>query len=90
MIPYLEEAIRVNPNDQNPYAYYGRSFIKQGQYAQAVTALKAVLEPAIMYQDDDRAKLTLSNVYYNLGREIYGEARNVERVRENAARDDRG
>ncbi len=83
-IPYLEEAIRVNPNDQNPYAYYGRSFIKQGQYAQAVTALKAVLEPAIMSQDDDRAKLTLSNVYYNLGREIYGEARNVERGQRSA------
>ena len=78
-IPYLEEAIRVNPSDQNPYVYYGRSFIKQGQYAQAVTALKMVLEPAIRVQEDDRARITLSNVYYNLGRELYGEARNVER-----------
>ena len=78
-IPYLEEAIKVNPTDQNPYAYYGRSFIKQGQYAQAVTAVKAVLEPAIQAAEDERTRLTLSNVYYNLGREIYGEARNVER-----------
>ena len=78
-IPYLEEAIRVNPTDQNPYAYYGRSFIKQGQYAQAVTAVKAVLEPAIQAAEDERVERTLSNVYYNLGREIYGEGRNVER-----------
>ena len=78
-IPYLEEAIRVNPTDQNPYAYYGRSFIKQGQFAQAVTAVKAVLEPAIQAAEDERTRLTLSNVYYNLGREIYGESRNVER-----------
>ncbi len=68
-IPILEEAIRVNPSDQNPYVYYGRSFIRQGQYAQAVTAVKAVLEPAIQVAEDDRARITLSNVYYNLGRE---------------------
>lgn len=78
-IPYLEEAIRVNPTDQNPYAYYGRSFVKQGQYAQAVTAVKAVLEPAIQAAEDDRTRLTLSNVYYNLGRELYIESRDVER-----------
>lgn len=77
-IPYLEEAIRVNPTDQNPYAYYGRSFIKQGQYAQAVTAVKAVLDPAIQSADDERTRTTLSNVYYNLGRELYVESRNVE------------
>lgn len=78
-IPYLEQAISANPSDQNPYAYYGRSFIKQGQYAEAVTAVKKVLEPAILAQDDEKIRITLSNVYYNLGREIYGEARNVER-----------
>lgn len=77
-IPYLEEAIKVNPTDQNPYAYYGRSFIKQGQYAQAVTAVQAVLEPAIQAAEDERTRTTLSNVYYNLGREIYGESRNAE------------
>ena len=78
-IPVLEEAIRVNPNDQNPYAYYGRSFIKQGQYAKAVTAVKLVLEPVIRVQEDERSRITLSNVYYNLGREIYGEAREADR-----------
>ena len=77
-IPYLEEAIKVNPTDQNPYAYYGRSYIKQGQYAQAVTAVKAVLEPAIQAAEDERTRVTLSNVYYNLGREIYGESREAE------------
>ena len=77
-IPYLEEAIKVNPTDQNPYAYYGRSFIKQGQYAQAVTAVEAVLDPAIQAAEDERTRITLSNVYYNLGREIYSESRNAE------------
>lgn len=77
-IPVLEEAIKVNPTDQNPYAYYGRSFIKQGQYAQAVTAVKAVLEPAIQAAEDARTRGTLSNVYYNLGREIYGASREAE------------
>ena len=77
-IPVLEEAIKVNPTDQNPYAYYGRSYIAQGQYAQAVTAVKAVLEPAIQAVEDERTRITLSNVYYNLGREIYGEATNAE------------
>ena len=77
-IPELEKAIEVNPTDQNPYAYYGRAFIKQGQYAQAVTAVKTVLEPAIQAAEDERTRTTLSNVYYNLGREIYGESRNAE------------
>ena len=77
-IPELEKAIEVNPTDQNPYAYYGRAFIKQGQYAQAVTAVKTVLEPAIQAAEDERTRITLSNVYYNLGREIYGESRNAE------------
>ncbi len=77
-IPELEKAIEVNPADQNPYAYYGRAFIKQGQYAQAVTAVKTVLEPAIQAAEDERTRTTLSNVYYNLGREIYGESRNAE------------
>lgn len=78
-IPVLKEAINVNPNDQNPYAYYGRSYIAQGQYAQAVTAVKEVLEPAIQAAEDDRTRTTLSNVYYNLGREIYGASREAER-----------
>ena len=78
-IPVLEAAIKVNPNDQNPYAYYGRSYIAQGQYAQAVTAVKAVLEPAIQAAEDERTRITLSNVYYNLGREIYGASREAER-----------
>ena len=78
-IPYLEKAIRINPADQNPYAYLGRSFIKQGQYAQAVTAVKAVLEPALQAAEDERERITLSNVYYNLGRELYVESREVER-----------
>ena len=78
-IPVLEEAIKVNPTDQNPYAYYGRSYIAQGQYAQAVTAVKAVLEPAIQAVEDERTRITLSNVYYNLGREIYGASREAER-----------
>ncbi|MCY3713182.1 MAG: tetratricopeptide repeat protein [Gemmatimonadetes bacterium] len=78
-VPYLEEAIKVNPADSNPYAYYGRSYIAQGQYAQAVTAVKAVLEPAIQAAEDERARITLSNVYYNLGREIYSASREAER-----------
>jgi len=78
-IPVLEEAIKVNPTDQNPYAYYGRSYIAQGQWAQAVTAVKAVLEPAIQGAEDERTRITLSNVYYNLGREIYGASREAER-----------
>ena len=78
-IPVLEEAIKVNPTDQNPYAYYGRSYIAQGQYAQSVTAVKAVLEPAIQAAEDERTRITLSNVYYNLGREIYGASREAER-----------
>ncbi len=78
-VPYLEEAIKVNPTDQNPYAYYGRSFIAQGQYDQAVTAVKAVLEPAIQATEDERTRITLSNVYYNLGREIYSASREAER-----------
>ena len=77
-IPILKDAIRLNPDDQNPYAYYGRAFIKQGEYAEAVTNVKAELEPAIIRQEDERVVKTLSNVYYNLGREIYSEARNVE------------
>ena len=77
-IPLLDEAIKVNPSDSNPYAYYGRSFIKQGKYAEAVTAVQAVLEPAIQAAEDERTRTTLSNVYYNLGREIYGESRNAE------------
>lgn len=86
-IPLLEEAIKVNPNDQNPYAYYGRAYIEQGQYAQAVTAVKTVLEPAIQAVEDERTKLTLSNVYYNLGREIYGASREVERDQRSAIYD---
>ena len=78
-IPFLEEAIKVNPTDQNPYAYYGRAYIEQGQYAQAVTAVKDVLEPAIQATEDERTRITLSNVYYNLGREIYGASREAER-----------
>ncbi len=78
-IPYLKEAIKANPTDQNPYAYYGRSYVKQGQYAQAVDSLKAVLEPAIQMAEDERTRLTLSSVYYNLGREIYGASREAER-----------
>ena len=78
-IPVLEQAIKVNPTDQNPYAYYGRSFIKQGQYAQAVTAVKGKLEPAIQAAEDEKSKRALSNVYYNLGREIYGASRDAER-----------
>ena len=77
-IPVLKEAINVNPNDQNPYAYYGRSYIEQGLYAQAVTAVKTVLEPAIQAAEDERTRITLSNVYYNLGREIYGASREAE------------
>lgn len=77
-IPYLESAIQVNPTDQNPYAYYGRSYIEQGQYAQAVTAVKAVLEPTLQAVEDERTRITLSNVYYTLGREIYGSSREVE------------
>lgn len=77
-IPYLESAIQVNPTDQNPYAYYGRSFIEQGQYAQAVTAVKAVLEPTLQAAEDERTRITLSNVYYTLGREIYSASREVE------------
>lgn len=77
-IPLLKDAIRLNPGDQNPYAFYGRAFIKQGQYGQAVVAVKEELEPAIVKQKDERAVNTLSNVYYNLGREIYGEAREAE------------
>lgn len=78
-IPVLKEAISVNPNDQNPYAYYGRSYIAQGLYGQAVTACKDVLEPAIQAAEDERTRIALSNVYYNLGREIYGTSREAER-----------
>ena len=77
-IPVLEEAIKVNPTDSNPYAYYGRAYIEQGQYGEAVTAVKTVLEPAILAAEDEQVKRTLSNVYYNLGREIYGASREAE------------
>ena len=37
-----------------------------------------MLEPAIQATEDERTRLTLSNVYYNLGREIYGKAPDAE------------
>ena len=72
-VPHLEKAIGLNPKDPNPYAYLGRAYFKQQMYDEGVNAVRQKLDPVLANQEDEKLKDKLSNVYYNLGRELYSE-----------------